>query len=178
MGLSQISKTKSDSAVFKDLVRKKKNRRQKLTAESIAMQRSVKNRPLFFCIFCSFLVVTQSFFQIKSVRNGWNWFCCRVHELITTKQGILLRMNRSIQVEGAFGVIKQDFRFKRFLTRGKPKTETQFFLISFAYNVEKLFCFARSACAKPGFFCCILMNDIYFCTDSPHSFHTDILFDL
>lgn len=47
-------------------------------------------------------------------------------------------MNRFIQVEGAFGVIKQDFRFKRFLTRGKTKTETQFFLISFAYNVEKL----------------------------------------
>ena len=63
----------------------------------------------------------------------------KAHELITTEQGILLRMNRSIQVEGAFGVIKQDFRFKRFLTRGKPKTETQFFLISFAYNVEKLF---------------------------------------
>ena len=59
-------------------------------------------------------------------------------ELITTEKGILLRMNRSIQVEGAFGVIKQDFRFRRFLTRGKAKTETQFFLISFAYNVEKL----------------------------------------
>ena len=62
----------------------------------------------------------------------------KAYELITSEQGILLRMNRSIQVEGAFGVIKQDFRFKRFLTRGKPKTETQFFLISFAYNVEKL----------------------------------------
>ena len=62
----------------------------------------------------------------------------KASELITTEQGILLIMNRSIQVEGAFGVIKQDFRFKRFLTRGKPKTETQFFLISFAYNVEKL----------------------------------------
>ena len=62
----------------------------------------------------------------------------KAHELITTEQGILLRMNRSIQVESAFGVIKQDFRFKRFLTRGKPKTETQFFLIAFAYNVEKL----------------------------------------
>lgn len=60
-------------------------------------------------------------------------------ELITTEQGILLRMNRSIQVEGAFGVIKQDSHFRRFLTRGKQKTETQFFLIAFAYNVEKLY---------------------------------------
>lgn len=58
-------------------------------------------------------------------------------ELITTNEGILLRMNRSIQVEGAFGTIKQDFRFRRFLTKGKAKTETQFFLVAFAYNVGK-----------------------------------------
>lgn len=30
----------------------------------------------------------------------------KAHKLITTEQGILLKMNRSIQVEGAFGVIK------------------------------------------------------------------------
>jgi hypothetical protein len=34
---------------------------------------------------------------------------------ITTPQGTLLRMNRSIQVEGAFGVLKNDRKFKRFL---------------------------------------------------------------
>lgn len=59
-------------------------------------------------------------------------------ERITTKEGILLRMNRSIQVEGAFGVLKQDYGFRRFLTRGKRKTETQFFLLAFAFNVQKL----------------------------------------
>lgn len=59
-------------------------------------------------------------------------------ERITTEEGILLRMNRSIQVEGAFGVLKQDFAFRRFLTRGKRKTETQFFLLAFAFNVHKL----------------------------------------
>lgn len=57
---------------------------------------------------------------------------------ITTAEGILLRMNRSIQVEGAFGVMKQDYGFRRFLTRGKRKTETQFFLLGFAFNVQKL----------------------------------------
>lgn len=55
---------------------------------------------------------------------------------ITTDEGIILRMNRSIQVEGAFGVIKQDFAFRRFLTRGKTKTETQFFLLAFAFNIQ------------------------------------------
>lgn len=59
-------------------------------------------------------------------------------ENITTEKGILLRMNRSIQVEGAFGVIKQDMQFRRFLTRGKQKTETQFFILAFAFNIRKL----------------------------------------
>ena len=40
--------------------------------------------------------------------------------------GILLRMNRSIQVEGAFGVIKEDYGFRRFLMRGKKKQKLNF----------------------------------------------------
>ena len=31
--------------------------------------------------------------------------------------GILLRMNRSIQAEGTFGIIKQDYGFRQFLLR-------------------------------------------------------------
>lgn len=34
---------------------------------------------------------------------------------IQSEEGILLRMNRSIQVEGAFGVLKEDMGFRRFL---------------------------------------------------------------
>ena len=44
----------------------------------------------------------------------------------------------ALQVEGAFGVLKQDRDFRRFLTRGKQKTETQFFLLAFAFNIKKL----------------------------------------
>ena len=54
------------------------------------------------------------------------------------EQGALLRMNRSIQVEGVFGVLKEDYGFRRFLTRGKKNVETQFFLLAFALNIEKL----------------------------------------
>ncbi len=57
---------------------------------------------------------------------------------INSPEGIRLRVNRTIQVEGAFGVIKEDYGFRRFLTRGKQKTETQFFLLAFAYNIRKL----------------------------------------
>lgn len=57
---------------------------------------------------------------------------------ITGKEGILLRINRSIQVEGAFGVIKQDMGFRRFLMRGGTKVHTELLLLCMAYNVNKL----------------------------------------
>lgn len=57
---------------------------------------------------------------------------------ILTDEGVLLRKNRSIQVEGVFGILKQDYNFRRFLIRGNRRIETQFFLLAFAFNVEKL----------------------------------------
>ena len=59
-------------------------------------------------------------------------------EALTSEEGTLLRMNRSIQVEGVFGVLKEDYGFRRFLTRGKKNIEMQFFLLAFALNIEKL----------------------------------------
>ena len=57
---------------------------------------------------------------------------------ITTPEGILLRMNRSIQVDGAFGVLKEDHRFRRFVMRGKKNVATEFLLLAFGYNINKL----------------------------------------
>ena len=57
---------------------------------------------------------------------------------ITTKEGIRLRINRSIQVEGAFAVIKQDYGFRRFLMRGNKKVRIELLIMAFAYNVNKL----------------------------------------
>ena len=62
----------------------------------------------------------------------------KAEQLIASDDGIILRMNRSIQVEGAFGVLKEDSAFRRFLTGGKHKTQTQFLLLSFAFNIQKL----------------------------------------
>jgi len=57
---------------------------------------------------------------------------------INTDEGVLLRQNRSIQVEGAFGVLKQDMEFRRFLLRGLEKVQTEFLLLAMAYNINKL----------------------------------------
>ena len=59
-------------------------------------------------------------------------------ERITSLKGIQLRMNRSIQSEGAFGVIKQDYGFRQFLLRGNKKVTTEILLLSMAYNINKL----------------------------------------
>lgn len=57
---------------------------------------------------------------------------------ICSEEGILLRINRSIQVEGAFGVLKQDMGFRRFLMRGGVKALTEFLLFCMSYNINKL----------------------------------------
>lgn len=57
---------------------------------------------------------------------------------IASAHGILLRMNRSIQVEGVFGAIKEDHGFRRFLLRGKKNVRCEFLLMSFGHNINKL----------------------------------------
>lgn len=59
-------------------------------------------------------------------------------ERITSEKGILLRMNRSIQSEGTFGVLKEDWHFRRFLRRGSAHVMTELLIYAFAFNVEKL----------------------------------------
>ncbi len=46
-------------------------------------------------------------------------------------------MNRSIQVEGALGVIREDSGFRRFLMR-KKNVRTEFLLMRMGYNTNKL----------------------------------------
>lgn len=57
---------------------------------------------------------------------------------ITSDVGILLRMNRSIQSEGAFGVVKQDYGFRQFLLRGSKKVLTEVLIVAMAYDINKL----------------------------------------
>ena len=77
-------------------------------------------------------------YRTVRVNQVLNEYRPKVLEALTSEEGTLLRMNRSIQVEGVFGVLKEDYGFRRFLTRGKKNIETQFFLLAFALNIEKL----------------------------------------
>lgn len=60
------------------------------------------------------------------------------YENILSETGIKYRMNRSIQVEGAFGVLKNDYEFQRFLLRGKTRVKPEILLLCMGYNINKL----------------------------------------
>ena len=57
---------------------------------------------------------------------------------ITSDEGCILRMNRSIQAEGSFAQLKQDMGFRRFLSRGKENVLAESILLAIAHNINKL----------------------------------------
>lgn len=59
-------------------------------------------------------------------------------ERITSEYGTKLRMNRSIQAEGSFAVIKEDMNFRRYLYRGKANVTAQSIILAIGYNINKL----------------------------------------
>ena len=56
---------------------------------------------------------------------------------ITTSHGIHLRKCRSIQVEGAFALLKNDFGFRRFLTKGNIHVRVELLFLSLAFDLKK-----------------------------------------
>ena len=57
---------------------------------------------------------------------------------ITSDYGIQLRMNRSIQAEGSFAVIKEDMGFRQYRYRGKKNVLAQSILTAIAHNINLL----------------------------------------
>ena len=58
---------------------------------------------------------------------------------LLSPKGIEMRVNRSSQVEGAFGVLKQDMNYMRLRRTSLEKVETELMLTFLGYNLRKLF---------------------------------------
>jgi len=56
---------------------------------------------------------------------------------IESEFGKQLRMNRSIQVEGAFAVIKEDMKLRKLKVRGKNSVKREIALFCIAYNFNR-----------------------------------------
>jgi len=46
-------------------------------------------------------------------------------------------MNRSIQAEGTFGILKEDRKYKRIVRKGLKSVNLEIFMISCGYNLMK-----------------------------------------
>lgn len=74
-------------------------------------------------------VVYNSRFRILSEKSKEN---------ILSDYGKCLRMNRSIQVEGAFAVLKEDMKLRKLKVRGKNKVLREICLFCLGYNLNRL----------------------------------------
>ena len=60
-----------------------------------------------------------------------------VIENLESIHGALLRMNRSIQAEGTFGIIKNNRNYKRIVRKGIKSVKLEIFLVSIGHNLYK-----------------------------------------
>ena len=60
-------------------------------------------------------------------------------ENLLSVKGIEMRVNRSSQVEGAFGVLKEDMNYTRLRRTSLDRVNTEFMLTFLGYNIRKLF---------------------------------------
>lgn len=64
-------------------------------------------------------------------------FHLEVDKILGTEEGEELKKQRSIQAEGAFGVLKQNMNFTRFTRKGKENVKMELLLICLGYNLRK-----------------------------------------
>ena len=58
---------------------------------------------------------------------------------LQSPKGIEIRINRSIQVEGTFGQIKQNMQYTRIRRRGLEKVSCEIMLMCLGSNIRKVF---------------------------------------
>ena len=75
----------------------------------------------------------------------------QARENLLSPNGIEIRINRSIQVEGTFGEIKQNMNYERIRRRGLNKVSCEIMLMCLGRNVRKLFTLIESNNIKSNY---------------------------
>ena len=84
-------------------------------------------------------ILQESFIGGSLIRIGGSVYTGMVALIRRTGGSILsvFYIQRSIQVEGAFGVIKEDMRFRRFTRTGFQGIKLELDLIAIGFNLKK-----------------------------------------
>ena len=93
-----------------------------------------------FSLFCKrFMKDKTEDFKIFEVSSELQKFIQQAEHNLLSVEGIEMRVNRSAQAEGAFGIIKQNLNYDRFRRRKLLNVSAEFMLVCLGYNIRKLF---------------------------------------
>lgn len=102
------------------------------------------------CIGCAFMPYCRRFmkdkqgdFKIFEVNKEFQKYKQEARDLLLTTEGIEMRVNRSCQMEGCFGILKQDREFDRFSRRGMEQVSVEFMLEALGHNTRKFLRYAE-----------------------------------
>ena len=98
------------------------------------------------CFGCKFMACCRRFMKepegtekIFEVRPRYQRQIQEARDLLLSPRGIEMRVNRSCQVEGSFGNVKQDMEYTRFRRRGRENVSAEYMLECLGCNIRKLF---------------------------------------
>lgn len=86
-----------------------------------------------------FMMRQDENFKIFEVVKDLERYKYQSQNNLCSPKGIEIRVNRSIQVEGVFGIEKQDYGYVRFRRRGLEKISSESMLNFLGLNIAKLF---------------------------------------
>ena len=95
-----------------------------------------------FCNYCKRFMKNESKeldYKIFEVNQNLQQMIQESENNLLSIEGIEMRVNRSIQVEGVFGNLKQNFSYERFRRRSIKKVSVEFMLLCMGSNIRKLF---------------------------------------
>ncbi len=77
--------------------------------------------------------------QNKTIQSNpyYESLVARDCDFIHSEKGIRLRINRSIQIEGAFGTVKGNYAYRRVRYKGKESVEKELLFMAFGFNMRK-----------------------------------------
>lgn len=78
-------------------------------------------------------------FRLVEINSDYELLKNQARENLLSPKGIEIRINRSIQVEGTFGQIKNNMNYERIRRRGINKVSCEIMLMCLGVNLRKLF---------------------------------------
>ena len=91
-------------------------------------------------LFCKkYMRLQNEDFKIFEVVKDLERYKYQAQDNLCSPKGIEIRVNRSIQVEGVFGITKQNYGYVRTRRRGIEKVSTEIMLNSLGLNIAKVF---------------------------------------